>query len=188
MIKRPCHGLPPGAPCPTYERGTWPRDCTCYQEAQPGGWADRIVRRWLIAALVLCLAFSFVMIKAFGADVDPSCLTHDEAARRYPNQWLYWHTARHCWDNHSSRTALRHPASPKTVRLPPPAPSIDMPEGPTVAYPSLMPGIGSSDNMLRPDPMTIWPPVFDFDAEPPLFIPWQQRVVSSLPVAGGGPE
>jgi hypothetical protein len=42
--------------------------------------------------------------------------------------------------------------------------------------------------MLRPDPMTIWPPVFDFDAEPPLFIPWQQRVVSSLPAAGGGPE
>jgi hypothetical protein len=185
MIKRPCAGLPPGAPCPTYQKGTWPRDCVCYQEAQNN--AVAIWRRLLFAVLAISVIIGvFSLIKvAVGADVDPGCLTHDEAARRYPNQWLYWHTVKHCWDNHSSRTAIRHPAAPKGDRLPPPAPSIDMPEGPTVAYPSLMQGSGSSDNMLRPDPIVDWPPVFDFDVDPHPFIPWQERVVSSLPAAGG---
>lgn len=27
------------------------------------------------------------------------CLTKDEARKLWPNEWLYWHTERHCWDH-----------------------------------------------------------------------------------------
>jgi hypothetical protein len=183
MIKRPCQGLPPGAPCPTYQSGTWPKDCVCYQEAQRAG-IDPVLKRWLIFILIACVVFSFVMIKASGADVNPSCLTKEEAGRRYPKQWLYWHTAQRCWDNRPMRADTRHPTTPKTDRLPIYAPLVDMPSGPTIAYPTLMHGVGTTDNMLRPEPLISWPPVFDFDTPPPLFLPWQQRVVMSLPAGG----
>jgi hypothetical protein len=64
-------------------------------------------------------------------------------------------------------------------------PLVERPKGVPIAYPDLMQGSGTSDNMLRPEPLTGWPLVIDFDVDPPLFIPWQQRVVSSLPAAGG---
>lgn len=31
MRRRPCYGLPPGAPCPTHKDGTWPWACECYR-------------------------------------------------------------------------------------------------------------------------------------------------------------
>jgi hypothetical protein len=147
----------------------------------------------IIVVALLCFATAVIGIAiaakpAVGADVDPSCLTKTQAALRYPNQWLYWHTPKRCWDNRHSWSAIPSTKSRKSDRMPDQIPLVERPKGIPIAYPDLMQGIGTSDNMLRPEPLTGWPLVIDFDVDPPLFIPWQQRVVSSLPAAGGGPE
>jgi hypothetical protein len=177
VIRRPCMGLPPGTPCPTHALGTWPKHCICYQEGNYPMRRDRLT--WITIGILIALTTGigvWLAIEfAFGADVDPVCMTKTQAAARYPKQWLYWHGANHCWDNHSGRLAVRHPATPQPAPEPH-APSIDMPEGPSIAYPSLMGGGGTDDAMLRPQPMTVWPEIFDFDVEPPPFIPWRQRI------------
>lgn len=187
VIRRPCMGLPAGTPCPTHTLGTWPQDCVCYQE---GIYPVPFDRTWIIVGAVAIVLATLVGLwlsleAAFGADVDQSCMTKAQAQAKYPKQWLYWHGQQHCWDNHSGRLAVRHPASPRPD-LPSHAPSIDLPEGPSVFYPSLMTGAGTSDDMLQPEAMTNWPAIADFDTDPPQFIPWQQRISFFVAAETGG--
>jgi hypothetical protein len=134
---------------------------------------------WLLIIIITALALAsfigaYLAIEfAFGADVDGGCLTKAQAASRYPRQWLYWHSPSHCWDN---RPGHRHSPDangslPQPIKRP-----LQAPEGPTIAYPSLMGGGGTDDSMMRPETMTLWPLIADFDEDPPAFIPWQQRI------------
>jgi hypothetical protein len=123
-------------------------------------------------------------------------MTREQAMAVHPGQWLYWHGAGHCWSNNPGKFTSRKGVYGKTNSLKLGKPPLDangnvphhsgtpieiiepveMPR-PTIAYPELMAGIGTTDQMLRPYPMTSWPPVMDIDADPPAFIPWQQRII-----------
>jgi hypothetical protein len=48
------------------------------------------------AAMVAGLLFSLMAVTP--ATARP-CLTKEEAKKLWPNEWLYWHTERHCWDH-----------------------------------------------------------------------------------------
>ena len=50
------------------------------------------------------------------------------------------------------------------------------PKGPSIFYPSMMAGGGTGEEMLNPESVTRWPLLMDADAEPPQFIPWNQRI------------
>jgi hypothetical protein len=41
---------------------------------------------------------SFLLLAVTAATAKP-CLTREEARKLWPNEWLYWHTERHCWDH-----------------------------------------------------------------------------------------
>jgi len=155
----------------------------------------------IISLLVLIGVIMIGSWKALGADNDPPCLTKEQARAKYPGQWLYWHTASRCWDNintrsaHARATAAAFKSKPavwgkeNSLKLAKPLldpngntphhsgrPVIAEVKGPTVFYPELMNGGGTTDNMLRADTMTMWPPIADFDSDPPQFIPWQKRI------------
>jgi hypothetical protein len=194
VIRRPCMGLPPGTPCPTHLWGTWPKDCICYQEGNYPMGRDRLT--WIVIGIFFAVAtilFTWIAIDlAFGADVDTSCMTKAQAATKYPRQWLYWHGAGHCWDNHAGHYISRVAVYGKqnSLKLPSPKPDANgnvahhsgrpietiNETRPTIAYPALMSGSGTDDTMLQPQAMTDWPAIIDFDTEPPRFIPWQQRI------------
>lgn len=151
----------------------------------------------LFIALILWLLFGAVNARA--GDIDHPCLTKAQAQAKWPGAWLYWHGINKCWDNVNTRG--RTYAKPVTQRvatwgksnslkLAKPEPDAngnvkhhsgrpvitDPPAGPTVAYPALMPGAGTTRDMMRPDNMKGWPLIVDFDEDPPKFIPWDQRV------------
>jgi len=147
----------------------------------------------VIICAVIWLVFGSVSARA--ADNDPPCLTKAQAQAKYPGQWLYWRTERHCWYPKGGRAvaAVSRPATwgkQNSLKLPKPNPDpsgnvahhsgrpiIPVEQaGPTVFYPTLMTGPGTINDMLYPEQMTTWPPVVDFDADPPQFIPWQQRI------------
>ena len=45
------------------------------------------------------LALIVTLLAAFPALARPDCMTKHEARAHYGNDWIYWHTERHCWDN-----------------------------------------------------------------------------------------
>src|SRR6516165_5227302 len=51
--------------------------------------------RLLSSAAIVGL--SLLLIAATAAAAKP-CLTKEQARKLWPNEWLYWHTERHCWD------------------------------------------------------------------------------------------
>src|SRR5262249_7012894 len=50
------------------------------------------------SALFLLAALLCTAVSGF-ANAEPSCMTEAEARAAHPRAHLYWHTARHCWDN-----------------------------------------------------------------------------------------
>jgi hypothetical protein len=64
-----------------------------------------------ILALILSLL-------ATSAMANPSCMTQREARASYGDQWIYWHTQYHCWDNHRGRRVR----IAKEIRVPLPTP------------------------------------------------------------------
>jgi hypothetical protein len=58
------------------------------------------------------LALIVMLLAAFPALASPSCMTKHEARARYPTTWLYWHTERHCWDNHRGRHRTAKESAP----------------------------------------------------------------------------
>lgn len=176
-----CRGLKPGMPCPV------PDNCDCKRMDAEMDAAFALTRPddrvflYIITTLAIATLVSLWAIwAALAADVDPACLTKEQARAKYQTSHLYWHSARHCWDNRSMR------ATPKADRLPLHRPKLE-PDGalvqktsvtqaPTVAYPDLMPGGGTVVAMLQPEAMTRWPLVVDLDVDPPSFAPWRERV------------
>jgi hypothetical protein len=136
---------------------------------------------------------------AQSADVDESCLTREQARAKYPGQYLFWKTARHCWYPKGGRVAAAVVSKPATwgkqnsLKLAKPNPDpngnvthhsgkplvVDPPSpGPNIFYPTLMVGGGTANEMLTPEAMGTWPLIADFDADPPKFIPWQERIAA----------
>lgn len=150
---------------------------------------------FLTVFMILWLVFA-----AAAADNNPPCLTKEQARAKWPKDYIYWHGANRCWDNISvkrahavaSRSAvwgrenslkLAKPnldSSGNIVRHSGRPIFVDPPLGPSVAYPTLMAGGGTTDNMLQAGPMTSWPLIMDFDVEPPQFIPWQKRIAAAF--------
>ena len=173
MLQRPCAGQPPGAPCPTHALGTWPEDCACYRESL--GY-NRMQAITITLILIVIVTVAVVLAeKAFGADNLPPCLTQAQAKAKWPGRWLYWHTARHCWDNVNKTNKQYRPPVNHAIQ--------DEPPGPMVSYPALMGGGGTADEMLRPEAMTQWPLIADFDENEPRFEPWTKRISSTELVA-----
>jgi hypothetical protein len=129
-----------------------------------------------VASLLVWLIFSG---PAKGADV--ACMSKAEARAKFPKQIIYWHTINRCWDNvpvkvAHARKAGKLPsvdASGNAIRRRAAADApVVRPQLPTVFYPALMQGGGTTSDMLQPGSMTTWPLVTDFDTEPTPFLPW----------------
>ena len=159
--------------------------------------------------IIFIIGFSFLIVftilwfvfAAVAADNNPPCLTKEQARAKYPGVWLYWHSANRCWDNRKgggvtytvSRAATWGKQNSLKLAKPNLDPSgnivrhsgrpimIDPPTlGPNIAYPTLMTGGGTTNDMLQPDRMNMWPLIMDFDVEPPQFIPWQKRIAAAF--------
>lgn len=70
--------------------------------------------KWLLAfpakfelLLVTILILSIVLVAV--ASGSPSCMTKEEARKKYKTAHLYWHTEHHCWDDTSGRGRHRQP-------------------------------------------------------------------------------
>ncbi len=184
--RRACYGLRPGAPCPAYDEGTWPDGCECMKLplAHYDGsltWAT-IGIAFAVLALSL-LALALIVDVAFGADVgyNPHCLTKEQARAKFPNGVIYWHTANHCWNDVAPGRAVNRIAKGPRQDTPLDASgnatarrvsrSITQ-ERPSIFYPELMGGGGTSSDMLHPHVASEWQPITNFDEEPVPFIPW----------------
>jgi hypothetical protein len=141
--------------------------------------------------VVIMLAAIAVVALGVWAVLGAECLTKEQARARHPGAWLYWHGSSRCWDNQrGGRQVYSVNRNPLQLGKPPidgngnqarhgGRPIIAEPK-PYVAYPTLIAGGGTSADMLTPHAMSTWLSIADFDTDPPVFIPWQQRVVSQL--------
>jgi hypothetical protein len=135
---------------------------------------------------------SFLLMAVTAATAKP-CLTQDEARKQWPNERLYWHTERHCWDHtkvtsgtyeerqpEPTQEAANLPASlPKQVTT---TKERTLPE-PEIFYPTMA---FNKANILEMMPLTIqqpwlspysilgWPLLFDVDR--PSFREWDKRI------------
>jgi hypothetical protein len=176
--RRRCYGLRPGAPCPAHDDGTWPEGCDCQMDLRhyDGSLTKAGVALGLVVFALLFLAVWAVMEVAFGADVD--CMSKEQARAKYPKQVIYWHTSKRCWNNTPLRAVHARAMPPPPADASGNATTGRAQRTPSVFYPTLMGGGGTSNDMLYPDTMQYWPLVSNFDEEPVPFIPW--RRVSAL--------
>lgn len=196
MYRRPCMGIPPGAPCPAHDMGTWPDDCLCIREGlRVRGYSGSIIAAvvWMILLSIISIAVIMWLLfggVAHGADNVKPCLTKEEARAKYPKQILFWRTANHCWGiERVAPTPNRRLKGDYSVNRNPlqlGKPPVDangndvhhsgrplvIERGPTIFYPTLMSGGGTDDIMLRGEAMQTWPAIADFDVDPPVFLPW----------------
>jgi hypothetical protein len=194
--RRACYGLRPGAPCPSYDEGTYPEGCDCMQLRNSfTGTLTRagVIVGLIVFALLFCAIWLIVDV-AYGADNAQPCLTKEQARAKWPTAWIYWHGMNHCWDNvrGTAATANKADGTVQILRAPKPnrATKSDMSspldasgnatarsispitQGPYIYYPGLMVGGGTTSNMLTPTQAIGWQPVTDFDIEPVPFTPW----------------
>jgi hypothetical protein len=138
------------------------------------------------------VAASFLLLAVTAATAKP-CLTREEARKLWPNEWLYWHTERHCWD-HIKGTSGRYeereePTQQATNVVPAPLPKQvtttkerSLPE-PEIFYPTM---VSNKANILEMMPLTMkqprlspqsisgWPLLLDVDR--PSFREWEKRI------------
>ena len=127
------------------------------------------------------------------------CLAKEEAKKLWPNEWLYWHTERHCWDHIKGTSGTYEERQPEPTGqaaniVPAPQPKQvtttkekrtkekSLP-GPEVFYPTI---IFNKANILEMTPLTMkqpwlspqsisgWPPLLDIDR--PSFREWNKRI------------
>jgi len=113
MLTRPCSSVPPGAPCPTHDDGTWPERCVCYCESR----GDLSISAKVGIALTVAgfLAFFTVLlfaITAKAADNDAPCLTLDQARKKWPGVHLWYSLQgdKKCWSDERVRSFRAPPA------------------------------------------------------------------------------
>lgn len=137
----------------------------------------------LIVFALLFLAVWAIVDVAFGADAvtfNPHCLTKEQARQKFPKQTIYWHTANHCWNDVAPGRAVNRIAKGPRQDTPLDASGnatarrvSPVTQGrPSIFYPEMMGGGGTSSDMLHPYVATEWQPITNFDEEPVPFIPW----------------
>ena len=149
------------------------------------------IRRYRSAAAAMVASFLLMAVTA--ATAKP-CLTKEEAGKLWPNEWLYWHTERHCWDHIKGTSGTyeeRQPEPTQQAANVVPAPlrkqvtttkerSLHEPE---IFYPTMVFNKASILEMmpltmkqpwLSPQPISGWPPLLDVDR--PSFREWEKRI------------
>src|SRR3974390_1578931 len=135
----------------------------------------------------------FLLMAATAATSRP-CLTKEEARKLWPNEWLYWHTERHCWDHIKGTIGTYEERQPEATQqdaniLPAPVPkqvtttkerTLREPE---IWYPTM---VFNKANILEMTPLTMkqpwlspqsisgWPRLLDVDR--PSFRDWEKRI------------
>ena len=146
-----------------------------------------IVTLQMIAAILLV-----VLLVSTCAHAKP-CLTHAEARAKWPDQWLYWHTERKCWDRirGSHRDDFDEAPKPKSEKLAAeiaPKPVLSKPIEPAKAEPVIVFPLVEYNKAnilqqlplmlpqpwLSPDYMHNWPLLLDIDRTP--FKAWDKRI------------
>ena len=145
-----------------------------------GSFTSLIIFVSVFLLAVVCIIVWLMLANAAEAgDIDRPCLTKSQAQAKWPGAWLYWHGLHKCWDNVSTRGRYAQRETQRvatwgkqnSLKLAKPNPDpngnvthhsgrpliVDPPAGPTVAYPSLMPGAGTTPDMMRSDSMKGWP-------------------------------
>ena len=139
------------------------------------------------AAMVASLLF--LLISATAATSKP-CLTKEEARKLWPNEWLYWHTERHCWD-HIKGTSGTYERQPEPTQqaaniVPAPLPkqvTTTKERTPEIVYPTMvfnkanileMMPLTTHQPWLSPQSISSWPLVLDVDR--PSFREWDKRI------------
>jgi hypothetical protein len=137
---------------------------------------------------------SFLLLAVTAATAKP-CLTKDQARKLWPNEWLYWHTERHCWDHIKGTSGTyeeeRQPEPTQQAANVVPAPlpkqvtttkGRSLPE-PEIFYPTM---VFNKANILEMMPLTMkqpwlspqlisgWPLLLDVDR--PSFREWEKRI------------
>lgn len=125
--------------------------------------------RFVLAALLGTAMSGFV-------NAEPSCMTEAEARAAYPRAHLYWHTAKHCWDNipggqrryDVAKTVEKPPALPQTKPAPMAHDEIDTAPKLTV-IPPLVQGTGvDGEIMTRDKQISMWPRIINPNAPMPV--------------------
>jgi hypothetical protein len=119
------------------------------------------------------------------------CLTMEEARKQWPNERLYWHTERHCWDSIKVTSGTYDERQPEPIReaaiVPTSLPKQvtterTLPE-PDIFYPTM---VFNKANILEMMPLIIqqpwlsprsilgWPLLLDVDR--PSFSEWEKRI------------
>ena len=143
------------------------------------------------AAMVASL---LLLLMAATAATSKPCLTKEEAKKLWPNEWLYWHTERHCWDHIKGTSGTYEERRPEPTQqaanvMPAPLPKqvTTMKERtlrePEILYPTT---VFNKANILEMMPLTMhqpwlssqsissWPLLLDVDR--PSFREWDKRI------------
>ena len=144
------------------------------------------IRRYRSGAAAMVASFLLMAVTA--ATAKP-CLTKEEARKLWPNEWLYWHTERHCWDHIKYEERQPEPTQQAANVVPAPLPkqvtttkerSLHEPE---IFYPTMVFNKASILEMmpltmkqpwLSPQPISGWPLLLDVDR--PSFREWEKRI------------
>ena len=138
----------------------------------------------MVASLLLLL------MEATAATSKP-CLTKEEDSKLWPNEWLYWHTDRHCWDQIKGTNGTYEPETTEQatniVAAPLPKRVTTTKERtlrePEIFYPTM---VFNKANILEMMPLTMhqpwlspqsissWPLLLDVDR--PSFTEWDKRI------------
>src|SRR5262249_32292441 len=120
-------------------------------------------------ALFLLAALLGTAVSGF-ANAEPSCMTEAEARAAHPRAHLYWHTARHCWDNiPGGQQRYDEPNPDKTPQQAPkehPAPTPGNKK--STGLPPLGRGPGfEGEIMPREGQIALGPPIIDLSPRTP---------------------
>jgi uncharacterized iron-regulated membrane protein len=121
------------------------------------------------SALFLLAALLGAAVSGF-ANAEPSCMTEAEARAAHPRAHLYWHTARHCWDNIPGGQQRYDVAKPveKPPAVPQAKPASMTRDRKSTGMPSLVQGTGVDGEIItRDEQIAMWPPIIDLSALTP---------------------
>jgi hypothetical protein len=139
------------------------------------------------------MASLLLLLMAAPAATSKPCLTKEEARKLWPNEWLYWHTERHCWDHIKGTSGTYEERQPEPAQqaniVPAPLPkqvtttNERSPPEPEIFYPTT---VFNKANILEMTPLTMkqpwlspqsisgWPLLLDVDR--PSFREWEKRI------------
>ena len=132
-----------------------------------------------------------LLLMATTAATSKPCLSKEEAKKLWPNEWLYWHTERHCWDRIKGTSGTYEERQPEPTQraaniMPAPLPKqvrTTKEREPEIVYPTT---VFNKANILEVMPLTMhqpwlspksissWPLLLDVDR--PSFRAWDKRI------------